>query len=121
MKEYVVYCKICNQKFISNHPALKVCSDECRMEREKRKRKKELDKKRKKSLKITVPCKICGKPVFKTWTGRIYSQSHYHENCIVEKCKKLLSKQGTDEYREVMKLASNHGITKRDILEGLYD
>lgn len=126
-------CTVCGKEFEARQSNFVYCSAECRrigrnrvhsryVERDKYKiRKRCRDRCREKSRQNLPPCRICGKPVPKEWTGTRYSQSFYHLDCIADKVKSLLNKRGTDEYREIMKLANNHGINKYDIMEGLYD
>lgn len=126
-------CTVCGKEFEARQSNFVYCSAECRrigrnkvhsvyVDKNKYKiRQRCRDRCREKAKQNLPPCRICGNPVPKEWTGTRYSQRFYHLECIVDQVRSLLDKRGTDEYRIAMKLADNHGISKKDILEGLYD
>ena len=121
MKHYCKNCKICGETFLAEYPHTSVCSDECRAEMNRLRCMRMRTRAREKAMEHLPPCRICGKPVGKIWTGTRNSQSYYHTGCIVNLVKSVSGKRGTEEYKKAIKLARNHGMTKRDIMGGCYD
>lgn len=120
-KRYSKSCSVCGEAFLAEYPNTAVCSDECRAERNRRNDLRQRKRIREKAMEHLPPCRICGKPVGKVWTGTRNSQSYYHTGCIVNLVKSVSGKRGTEEYKKAIKLARNHGMTKRDIMGGCYD
>ena len=120
-KRYSKSCSVCGETFLAEYPNTAVCSDECRAERNRRNTLRQRKRTREKAMEHLPPCRICGKPVGKVWTGTRNSQSYYHTGCIVNLVKSVSGKKGTEEYKKAIKLARNHGMTKRDIMGGYYD
>lgn len=121
MKHYCKNCKICGETFLAEYPHTSVCSDECRAEMNRLRRYRMRTRAREKAMEHLPPCRICGNPVGKVWTGTRNSQSYYHTGCIVNLVKSVSGKRGTEEYKKAIKLARNHGMSKKGILAGLYD